>query len=61
MKLLGEDNHRECEECGGMGSFSPDCTTFGTDCACNGPRIPCKRCEGTGSVLRGSEALGSRP
>lgn len=47
-----EDDER-CLRCEGDGSYSElaECTTFGSDCACNGPRVlvdPCPDCDGTG-------------
>jgi DnaJ-class molecular chaperone len=42
-----------CERCDGEGSYSElaPCTTFGPDCACNGPRVivdHCPDCDGSG-------------
>lgn len=42
-----------CPRCEGDGSVSElaPCTTGGSDCACNGPRVlidPCPDCGGTG-------------
>lgn len=54
--MQGQGQVRECERCErceGDGSYSElaPCTTFGTDCACNGPRMvvdPCPDCKGSG-------------
>lgn len=42
-----------CPRCEGDGSHSAlqDCTTWGPDCACNGPSVnvdPCELCGGSG-------------
>jgi DnaJ-class molecular chaperone len=42
-----------CERCEGDGSYRDlaPCTTMGSDCACNGPRVihdPCEDCDGSG-------------
>jgi DnaJ-class molecular chaperone len=48
-------DEERCKRCEGDGSFSQlaPCTTFGPDCACNGPRVivdPCPDCGGSGRV-----------
>ena len=50
-----EDGNIRCQRCEGDGSFSElaPCTTSGSDCACNGPRVlvdPCPECGGSGNA-----------
>ena len=52
MHLRGVHDEPECVECAGEGTMRvlADCTTYGPDCACNGPRVegPCPECDGRG-------------
>lgn len=48
---------------GGEVLATPDCTTFGPDCACNGPveSKPCPACSWAGSPFGGVEAGYDKP
>jgi hypothetical protein len=41
-----------CPVCEGAGSKLADCTTFGTDCACNHSSVPCENCDGQETIIR---------
>lgn len=58
VEEVAAESVNDCERCEGEGSYSDfaDCTTFGPDCACNGPRVvvnPCPVCGGSGRKQEG--------